>query len=406
MSSMAPSAEPLSRRWLFGASVVAFLLAFLQTPGRLAADTKYDLSQNPIGFLERASHQWSSQAPMGQVQNQAYGYFFPHGAFFALGDILSVPAWITQRVWWALLLVAGFWGIVRLAEALGAGSRSSRVIAGVAFAFSPRVLTTLGSISSETLPMMLAPWVLLPVVLALSHVSGKASRDTHWRSPARLAAQSALAVALMGAVNAVATVAACLVAGLWWISHRPNRRWWTFTAWWFPFLALATLWWIVPLLLLGKVSPPFLDYIESSGVTTQWTSLAEILRGTDSWTPFVSPERIAGAVLVTQPAAVAATGLIAAAGLAGLCMRSMPARGRLTLILFVGVAGLAAGYIGELGSPFAEQVRLFLDSTGAPLRNVHKLEPLVRLPLVLGLAHLLAKVPLPGSVPFARWRSA
>ncbi|QTJ69894.1 DUF3367 domain-containing protein [Rhodococcus sp. ZPP] len=406
MSSMAPSGEPLSRRWLFGASVVAFFLSFLQTPGRLAADTKYDLTQNPIGFLERAAHQWSSQAPMGQVQNQAYGYFFPHGAFFALGDVLSIPPWITQRVWWALLLVAGFWGIVRLAEALGVGSRSSRVIAGIAFAFSPRVLTTLGSISSETLPMMLAPWVLLPLVVAFGNPSPAVRCPLLSRSPARLAAQSALAVALMGAVNAVATVAACLVAGLWWISHRPNRRWWTFTVWWFPFLALATLWWIVPLLLLGKVSPPFLDYIESSGVTTQWTSLAEILRGTDSWTPFVSPERIAGAVLVTQPAAVAATGVIAAAGLAGLCMRAMPARGRLVLILFVGVTGLAAGYIGELGSPVAEQVRLFLDSTGAPLRNVHKLEPLVRLPLVLGLAHLLAQVPLPGSVPAVRWRRA
>lgn len=274
---------------MFGASVVAFFLSFLQTPGRLAADTKYDLTQNPIGFLERAAHQWSSQAPMGQVQNQAYGYFFPHGAFFALGDVLSIPPWITQRVWWALLLVAGFWGIVRLAEALGVGSRSSRVIAGIAFAFSPRVLTTLGSISSETLPMMLAPWVLLPLVVAFGNPSPAVRCPLLSRSPARLAAQSALAVALMGAVNAVATVAACLVAGLWWISHRPNRRWWTFTVWWFPFLALATLWWIVPLLLLGKVSPPFLDYIESSGVTTQWTSLAEILRGTDSWTPFVSP---------------------------------------------------------------------------------------------------------------------
>lgn len=341
---------------------------------------------------------------MGQVQNQAYGYFFPHGPFFVLGDLLSIPPWITQRIWWALLLVAGFWGIVRLAEAIGVGSRSSRIIAGIAFALSPRVLTTMGSISSETLPMMLAPWVLLPVVVALGSVSTPGSQSNH--KCARLAAQSALAVAMMGAVNAVATAAACLVAGLWWITHRPNRRWWTFTAWWTVFVAMATLWWIVPLLLLGKVSPPFLDYIESSGVTTQWTSLAEVLRGTDSWTPFVSPERIAGAVLVTQPTAVAATGLIAAAGLAGLCMRAMPAKGRLTLILFVGVTGLAAGYLGELGSPVAEQVRLFLDSAGAPLRNVHKLEPLVRLPLVLGLAHLLAKVPLPGSVPLARWRGA
>ncbi|CAM3173734.1 alpha-(1-_3)-arabinofuranosyltransferase [Prescottella defluvii] len=381
-------------------------MCLLQSPGLTVADTKYDLTENPIGFLTRAAHQWNSQAPLGQVQNQAYGYFFPHGAFFALGELLHIPPWITQRFWWALLIVAGFWGIIRVAEALGIGSRSSRIIAAVAFALSPRVLTTIGSISSESLPMMLAPWVLLPVILATSSPGRLSGGRSYQKSARALAASSALAVALMGAVNAVATAAACLIAGLWWIAHRPNRRWWVFTAWWIPCLLMATLWWIVPLLLLGRVSPPFLDYIESSGVTTQWTSLTEVLRGTDSWTPFVSPERVAGTVLVTQPVAVVATGLIAAAGLAGLCMRSMPAKGRLTLILLVGIAGLGAGYVGDLGSPIAEQVRAFLDGTGAPLRNVHKLEPLVRLPLVLGLAHLLAKVPLPGSVPLRRWRSA
>lgn len=298
--SVEPSTEPLTRRWLYGAGFVALILCLLQSPGLVVADTKYDLTENPIGFLTRASHQWSSIAPLGQVQNQAYGYFFPHGTFFAFGELLHVPPWITQRVWWALLIVAGFWGIIRVAEALGIGSRSSRIIAAVAFALSPRVLTTIGSISSESLPMMLAPWVLLPVILATSP-TWRADR-TH--SLGRLAAQSALAVALMGAVNAVATAAACLVAGVWWIAHRPNRRWWVFTAWWIPSLLLATLWWIIPLLLLGQVSPPFLDYIESSGVTTQWTSLTEVLRGTDSWTPFVSPERVAGTVLVTQPVAV------------------------------------------------------------------------------------------------------
>lgn len=210
----------------------------------------------------------------------------------------------------------------------------------------------------------------------------------------------------MGSVNAVATVAAFLPALLWWASYRPNREWWRFTRAWVPLLVLATFWWAVPLLLLGKVSPPFLDYIESSGVTTQWASLAEVLRGTDSWTPFVSPERIAGAVLVTQPAAVLATGLLAAAGMAGLAMRSMPYRGRLTLILCIGLVGICAGYVGELGGPFAESVRIFLDSGGAPLRNVHKLEPLIRIPLVLGLAQLLARVPLPASVPMPVWRSA
>ncbi|MEU1425476.1 alpha-(1-_3)-arabinofuranosyltransferase [Nocardia sp. NPDC005746] len=395
----------MGRRWLLGSVIAAFLLTFLQAPGQTVADTKYDLAQNPLGFLSRASHLWSSQAPMGQVQNQAYGYFFPHGAFFSLGHVLGLPAWVTQRIWWALLLLAGFWGIVRLCETLGIGSRGSRVIAAVAFALSPRVLTTLGSISSETLPMMLAPWVLLaPAALGVAM-----RRDRNTEPPRRgmaTPAGSAAALALMGSVNAVATAAAFLPAALWWLSYKPNRAWWRFTRAWIPLLALGTFWWVVPLLLLGKVSPPFLDYIESSGVTTQWASLGEVLRGTDSWTPFVSPERIAGAVLVTQPAAVLATGLLAAAGMAGLAMRAMPNRGRLVLILIVGLTGICAGYAGALGGPFAEQVRLFLDSGGAPLRNVHKLEPLIRLPLVLGLAHLLARVPLPASVPMPVWRRA
>ena len=387
---------PLGRRWLFGAALVALVLAFAQVPGLTVADTKFDLTQNPTGFLARAAHQWSSQSTLGQVQNQAYGYFFPHGAFFALGDLITIPPWVTQRLWWALLLLAGFWGIIRLAETIGVGSRSSRIVAAVAFVLCPRVITTLGSISSETLPLMLAPWVLLgPAALAREQVSVR-----------RAAAWSAVAVALMGAVNAVATVAAVLPAVLWWLALRPNPRWWRFTAWWLPCLLLATGWWLVALLLLGRVSPPFLDFIESAGVTTQWASLPEVLRGTTSWTPFVSPERVAGAVLVTQPAAVIATGVVAAAGMAGLAMRAMPAKGRLTLILLVGLAGITAGYVGGLGSPFAESVRAFLDAGGAPLRNVHKLEPLIRLPLVLGLAHLLARVPLPGSVPARRWRSA
>ncbi|MFG2185019.1 alpha-(1-_3)-arabinofuranosyltransferase domain-containing protein [Nocardia iowensis] len=419
---MRGSQAPLGRRWFAGTVLAAFLLTFLQAPGRTVADTKYDLAQNPLGFLERASHLWSSQAPMGQVQNQAYGYFFPHGAFFSLGHLLGLPAWATQRIWWALLLLAGFWGIIRLCETLGIGTRGSRIVAAIAFTLSPRVLTTLGSISSETLPMMLAPWVLLaPAALGIRYRNrrrtvdpghspeaalGRARSGRARRGGAESAAGSALALALMGSVNAVATVAAFLPAFLWWASYRPNRQWWRFTRAWIPLLVLATCWWAVPLLLLGKVSPPFLDYIESSGVTTQWASLAEVLRGTDSWTPFVSPERIAGAVLVTQPAAVLATGLLAAAGMAGLAMRSMPHRGRLTLILCVGLVGICAGYVGELGGPFAESVRVFLDSGGAPLRNVHKLEPLIRIPLVLGLAQLLARVPLPASVPMPVWRSA
>jgi arabinofuranan 3-O-arabinosyltransferase len=384
---------------LFGA--IALALTFAQSPGQISPDTKLDLTANPLRFLARATNLWNSELPFGQAQNQAYGYLFPHGTFFLAGHLLGLPGWVTQRLWWALLLTAGFWGLLRVAEALGIGSTPSRVVGAVAFALSPRVLTTLGSISSETLPMMLAPWVLLPTILAL-----RGTRSASDRSVRALAAQAGLAVALMGAVNAIATLAGCLPAVIWWACHRPNRFWWRYTAWWALALGLAMLWWVVALGLLRAISPPFLDFIESSGVTTQWSSLTEILRGTDSWTPFVAPTATAGAPLVTGSAAILATCLVAAAGLAGLASTGMPARGRLVAMLMVGVVLMAAGYSGGLGSPLAHQVQAFLDASGAPLRNVHKLGSVIRIPVALGIAQLLGRVPLPGSAAAPQWLRA
>lgn len=382
---------PLSRRWLV---VAALALTFAQSPGQISPDTKLDLAVNPVRFLARATNLWSSELPFGQTQNQAYGYLFPHGLFFALGHLLGLPGWVTQRLWWALLLTAGFWGLLRVAEALRIGTPASRVIAATAFALSPRVLTTLASISSETLPIMLAPWVLLPTILALR--SGPDETPPATRDKVRrLAARAGIAVAAMGAVNAIATLAGCLPAAIWWACHRPNRRWWRYTGWLVVALALATCWWVIPLLLLRSVSPPFLDFIESSGVTTQWSSLVEVLRGTESWTPFVAPNATAGAPLVTGSAAILATCLVASAGLAGLASPSLPARGRLVTMLMVGVVLLTLGYSGGLGSPLAHTVQNFLDAKGTPLRNVHKLGPAIRIPLMLGLAHLLGRIPLP-----------
>ena len=389
------SVSPLPRRWLWLVGAISLALSVASSPGQISPDTKLDLTANPLRLLARAADLWNSDLPFGQAQNQAYGYLFPHGAFFAAGDLIGLPGWITQRLWWAVLLTVGFWGLLRVAEVLGIGTTSSRIVAAVAFAVSPRVLTTLGSISSETLPMVLAPWVLLPVILAM--------RGDHPASARALAARSAAAVALMGAVNAVATLTGCLPALIWWACHRPNRAWLRFTAWWAVATGLAVTWWVIALLLLGRVSPPFLDFIESSGVTTRWTSLIEVLKGTATWTPFVAPQATAGTSLVTGATAILATTLVAAGGLAGLALRTMPARGRLLTMLLVGLVALTAGYAGGLGSPLAPYVQAFLDGGGAPLRNVHKLEPLIRIPIVLGLAHLLGRIPLPGSVARPTW---
>lgn len=119
-----------------------FLFAFLQSPGLTSADTKLDLTANPWGFLRQASYPWTDTFPLGQLQNQAYGYLFPHGLFFAVFSFL--PDWVTQRLWWGLLLALAFAGTVLLLQRLGIGSRGSRVIAGILFALSPRILTRLG----------------------------------------------------------------------------------------------------------------------------------------------------------------------------------------------------------------------------------------------------------------------
>ncbi|MCG7252041.1 DUF3367 domain-containing protein [Corynebacterium pseudodiphtheriticum] len=360
---------------------------FAQPVGLIAADTKHDLTADPAGFLAAATHAWTDVFPLGQLQNQAYGYLFPQGLFFLLADAIPdwlLPAWVAQRLWWTIVAGVGFSGFYRLCQCVVPGSgrsttasasiRAFQIIAALLFALSPRTLTTLTAISSEAWPVMLAPWVLVPL-LRTDKITG---RDI---------AAATIPIALMGAVNATATLAACIPAGLvilW------RRQGWLLI----PAAVAVSAWWIGPLLVLGKYSPPFTDFIESSYVTTRWLNLLEILRGTTHWTPFADTEREAGYLLVSQPVFVLVTVAIAACGLAGLALSAQCAQGsapstRLRyhglwlLMLLVGITILAAPY-GQL-----------LDNVLAPLRNLHKFDPLVRIPLLLGVAHLGTVLEMP-----------
>jgi len=115
--------------------VSTFLLiaAFAQAPGKIVPETKLDITLDPIRYLGRALSAWDPSAGFGRIQNQAVGYLFPMGPFFALGQALGVPPWITQRLWIATLLIAGYWGANRLARALGVATVPGRVVAGLAY---------------------------------------------------------------------------------------------------------------------------------------------------------------------------------------------------------------------------------------------------------------------------------
>lgn len=350
----------------FGGWLVLAALLFLPAPGQVAADTKLDLHVNPAGFLAGALDAYSATFTMGQLQNQAYGYLFPQGLFFLIFDFL--PDWIAQRGWWLIVTGVGFSGFLFLLRQLKIGPLPYQVVAAFLFALSPRTLTTLTTISSETWPIMLAPWLLAAVLRP--------------RLDSRALALAVLPVACMGAVNAAATLLACLPAGIVLMvrifsdSHR--RQAILFGLSWLAGCLLVSLWWIVPLLVLGRYSAPFTEFIESAFVTTRWLNPAEILRGTTSWAPFVDVERSAGVLLVGHPVFVLVTMAVAGLGLVGLCQRDLPRRSVWVILLLCGFVLLGT----------AASLTELYDGLLAPFRNLHKADLLVRIPLLVGLAHL------------------
>ena len=390
-------ASAVARLRVFAVCVALTGVAFLQSPGAIVADTKVDLFVNPAALLERALHLWDPNGAFGQLQNQAYGYLWPMGPFFLAGSWLGLPAWVVQRLWWALLMCVAFTGVVKLAGRLSIGTPWARLVAGVAFALSPRVITELAANSVEAWPMALAPWVLVPLV---GLANGARLRPAVTRS--------ALLLACAGGVNATAVLAIALLAAIWLVTLQPLRRRVTALAAWSAAALCATAWWVVPLLILGWYSPPFLAYTESAAVTTQFTDVVSTLRGASHWvghfgTPY-GPLWPAGWLLARETVLVAATIVLAILGILGLSRRGVPHRGFLVTCLLVGTMLVGLGHIGEFPGAFTAQIHGFLDAAGSPFRNTHKFDVLLRLPLALGLAHLLGLLVRAGGVVRAGYR--
>ena len=248
------AAERAGLRWAALAWVVVLVALLVQDPGRMTFDTKLGVNIDPVGFYERLWHLWNPLEYLGSLQDQYIGYAFPMGAFYLTAHLLHVPVWVAERLWMSLLITAGFWGLVRLAEAVGTGTRPTRLLAGAAFALWPTFTVLVGSSSGGLLPGLLAPWAVLPLVRTGS---------------ARLAAaRSGLVIACMGGINAASTLAALVLPGLYILTRRGHRRW-SLAGWWAAAVLLATAWWTGPLLYQGRYGFSFLPYIEQATTTTQ-----------------------------------------------------------------------------------------------------------------------------------------
>jgi arabinofuranan 3-O-arabinosyltransferase len=371
--------------WFLIVFVVALAIFGATDAGRVIFDTKLEVDLNAGRFLGRLWSLWDPLEWFGSLQNQYIGYAIPMAPFFAVAQLLHIPVWFTERLWLATLIAVGFTGMVKLARALRIGNEPSRLLAGTLFVLWPTFTIVIGSTSAAALPGLVVPWAVLPLIPA---AAGRASTG-------RAAARSGLAVAAMGGVNAVSTLAVLLLPALYIVTHARGRQRFRLGFAWCVAVIAATAWWTIPLLLQGRYSFDFLPYIEQAATTARTMSAAASLRGTGTWTAYLDLDGVpwlsAGWTMVTSSAAILASALAAGTGLAGLARRDMPERRWLCSCTGLAAAAALAGYYGPLGGPFHATIDNLLDGALAPFRSTYKLEPVVALAIALGCAHVMER---------------
>src|SRR5918998_2519054 len=180
-----------------GLVAAAYLLALVQRPGTVVADTKVDLYVDPGSFIADVASAWTRTGQLGHVFGGQYGgYLFPMAPWFALGDALGVPTWVVHRLWLGTLFALAAWGVVRLLDDLLDRPRGApHVAAAVLFVLNPYVAVYANRISVALLAYAALPWLLLAVHRGLR-------QPRAWRWPALFA----LALTCTGGrVNAAVT---------------------------------------------------------------------------------------------------------------------------------------------------------------------------------------------------------
>ena len=373
-----------------GASLLVYvvLLAFalFEQVGRTTSDTKTPLIVSPGAFLHQATTLWDPLTNFGELQNQAYGYLFPQGPFFLVTQALHVAPWVAERVWSVLVIAVAAEGLRLVARSIGLTPWAAWV-AGMSYGLSPRILSEVGVRSAEILPTAALPWVVLPVVLAISGRLG----------PRRAALFSTAAFMFGGAVNGTATVAGLplvLVLIVWgWRRGLVSR---SLLGWWALLMAASSLWWAASLLRLQTYSPPFFDYVEDAKATTETSGYAAAVRGLSNWVDYTylgnRPNWPAGYAYAYHPVLVLASGLLAVVGVLGLVFLPRPWRAPLVVASCIGMCCVTLGHTGPFESPLAHQVQDLMDGLFALLRNVSKAEPMIRLPFSLGIGAVFMRV--------------
>jgi len=268
-----------------GLVAAAYLLALVQRPGTVVADTKVDLYVDPVGFLEDVVSAWTPTGQLGHVFGGQYGgYLFPMAPWFAGGDLLGLPTWLVHRLWLGTLFALAAYGVVRLLDALWPAKHRGavHVAAAVLYVLNPYTAVYANRTSVALLAYAALPWLLLAVHRGLRDPRG-------WRWPAVFA----LALTCTGGgVNAATTGWILLGPALFVVYERfaggvPRGAIIPFVARLAPVVVLANAWWVLPVLVHARFGLDFLPFTEQPGTIWQTTSITESLRLTGFWTSYI-----------------------------------------------------------------------------------------------------------------------
>ena len=268
----------------------SFALAFWQRPGWAASDTKIDLYVDPGRFLSQVASAWSPTSSLGEVHSSQYsGYLWPMGPFFAVAHAIGIGAWVAQRMWLGLMFAIAAWGMLKLLDALlGRPRGTAHVVAAAFYVLNPYVV-----LFSTRASVILLGYAVLPWMMVATYHGVRASRGWRaWRGWWWAGAFALILTSAGGGVNA-AVVGWVLVGPLVLALYEPAIgavRWRDSLG----FLVrvgilglLASLWWIVPVLVHVRYGIDFLPYTEQPSTIWATNSATETLRLMGFWESYI-----------------------------------------------------------------------------------------------------------------------
>jgi arabinofuranan 3-O-arabinosyltransferase len=273
-----------------GFVAASFALAFWQRPGLASSDTKIDLHVDPGDFVSRVASVWNPSIDLGAVQGAQYGgYLWPVGPLFAALHAIGLSPWVVHRIWLGLIFALSAWGVLRLMDVLVGRPRGIAHAAAAGFyVLNPYTVIFTGRTSMILLGHVALPWLLLCVCRGIRDIRGWRGRAGWWWA----AAFALILTSIGGGING-AVVGWMLVGPLVLLLYEPligAVRWRDaggFVVRVGILGTLASLWWIIPLLVHARYGIEFLQYTEHPATIWATNSAPEVLRLMAYWTSYV-----------------------------------------------------------------------------------------------------------------------